>query len=226
MRLQRFVLELRPGVRGRVGNARLDDARAQPLEIGHPGLRCIAALGHASVADSGRLPEQPNREPVQARLGNRPLGQHGPHEGHVLDAPGHGARRCRASARAGRRRPSESDPTATSAPRPRRRPKEGGSNSRCRCRARARRARRRVLPRNRTTSRRSFAPDAPGCGRSRTTRSGRGRPRRIRAGASCRRGRRRRRGAAERPSRCAPGRGRHRGPSHRSYGSRPCRRDP
>ena len=68
MRLQRLVLELRPGVRARVGDARLDDARAQPLEIGHPGLRRVAPLGLASVADPGRLPEQADREPGEARL--------------------------------------------------------------------------------------------------------------------------------------------------------------
>ena len=73
---------------------------------------------------------------------------------------------------------------------------------------------------------RRLAPDASGCGTCRTTRSGRGRPRRTRAGASCRRGRRRRRAAAGRRSRSARGRGPRRGPSRRSCGSRPCRRDP
>ena len=73
MRLQRFVLELRPGVRRRVGDARLDDARAQPLEIGHPRLRCVAALGYASVADPGACRSSPTRA-RRARLGNRPLG--------------------------------------------------------------------------------------------------------------------------------------------------------
>ena len=66
VRLQRLVLELRPGVRGGVGDTRLDHAGAESLEVGDPCLRGVGVLGLPSVADPGRLPQQPDRQPREA----------------------------------------------------------------------------------------------------------------------------------------------------------------
>ena len=59
------MLELRPRVRTRLRDARLDDARAEALEIRDPGLRGVARLDLAAVADARRLPQQAYREPVE-----------------------------------------------------------------------------------------------------------------------------------------------------------------
>ena len=133
---------------------------------------------------------------------------------------------CRASGRAGRRRPSGSRPSATSGRRSRRRPREAGSSSRCPSRSRGRRARRRVPPRCPSSSRRSSSPAARGCARCRTTRSGRARSRRTRAGSPCRRRPPRRGRPCPRRWRPARGRARRRGASRTSSGSRPCRSGP
>ena len=63
MRLQRLVLELRPGVRARVRHTRLDDPRPEALEIRDPRLRRVRALGLAAVADLGRLAQHSDGEP-------------------------------------------------------------------------------------------------------------------------------------------------------------------
>ena len=142
----------------RRGNRRLDDAGAEPLEVGDPRLGRVARLGLAAVAEVGRLSEQPDREPVEARLGHRPAGQHRPEQRDVRHRPPH--RPDRVERRAEREDAVERQraPAATSARPCRTRPTGAGSSSPCRCRARGRRARPRAPPRCRPTSRRSSCP--------------------------------------------------------------------
>ena len=68
VREPRLVLEQRPGVGGRIGETRLDDVGAKPLEIRDIGLGEIAGLGLAPVTDPRRLAQQPDRQALEARF--------------------------------------------------------------------------------------------------------------------------------------------------------------
>ncbi len=70
-------------------NLRLDDAGAQPLEIAHPALGRVAPFDLTAVGQVRRCPEESDCEPFEPRGWQGALGQHRPHEGDVLDAPGH-----------------------------------------------------------------------------------------------------------------------------------------
>ena len=154
MRLRGLVLEQRPRVRRRLGHAGLDDARAQPFELSDPPLGGVAALGRTAVADPGRLPKQADRQPGERGSRNRPAVRTD-HISATSATSAPSARRCRASGRAGTRRPSGSAPTATSARRSRSTPTAAGSSNPCRCRARGRRGRPPARQRFRSTSLRS-----------------------------------------------------------------------
>ena len=227
MRLLRLVQELRPGVRGRVREARLDDARAEPLEVGDPRLGEVARLGRAAVADLRRLPQEPDREPVEPRLGHRP----------VRRAPTRGARRRRPCVAIG--------PTVSSVG-------QSGKTPSSRDHAPARlqpdgAARGRGKPDRAAGVRADPEVDEPG-GERRGVAGARaaGRlprlervvhrpehlvlaehaPRELGQVRPCRRRRRRRPRPGRPPSRSARGRGRRRGASRTSSGPRPCRSGP
>ena len=169
MALDGLVEEQRPHVAARGGHLGLDDARAEPLEIGHPGVGRVARLGLPPVADLGRPPQKPDRQPVEPGLRHGEARKHRPEQRARPRRCGPSARPCRASGRAGRRRRAAGGPSAASGPPSRRRPTAAGSSSRCRCRARGRRARRRAPRRSRPTSRRWSSRDGAGCARRRTT---------------------------------------------------------
>ena len=89
MRLRGLVLELRPGVRRRLRHACLDDACAQPLELGDPRLGGVAR----SVARPSPIPGgcriRPTVSPARRGSGHGPSGQHRPHQRDVRDAARH-----------------------------------------------------------------------------------------------------------------------------------------
>ena len=93
--------EERPRVVGRLGHLRLDDARAELLEPLDVLLRG-AVLGRRRAADRRRLRQQADGEPGEARLGNRRLREHRPHERDVLDACAPSGRRCRSVGQSGK----------------------------------------------------------------------------------------------------------------------------
>ena len=93
MRLAGLVLEEGPRVRGGLRHARLDDARAEPLELVDPALGLVARLRRASVPDLRRLAEQPDRQPGETRLRDVAPRQHRPERGDVRDRARHRADR-------------------------------------------------------------------------------------------------------------------------------------
>ena len=89
MALDGLVEEERPHVAARRRHLGLDHARAEPLEIRHPGVGRVARLGLAPVADLGRAPQEPDRQPLEPRLRHGEARQHRPEQRDVLDAPPH-----------------------------------------------------------------------------------------------------------------------------------------
>ncbi len=88
MGLGRLVEEERPGIAGRLRDRRLDDSRAELLEL-RDVLLGRAVLRSGRPADRGWPREQADRQPVQARLGRRPAGERGPHERDIRNARPH-----------------------------------------------------------------------------------------------------------------------------------------
>ena len=160
---------------------RLDDPRAEPLEVGDPCLGRVARLGLAAVAEIGRPPKQADRDPVEPRLGDGTPGEHRPEEGDVLHRPPHRPDRVQ-------RRAEGEDAVERHVPPARLQPDGAAGGRREPDRApgvgadrRGRRALRRAPPRCRTTSHRSSSPDGAGCAPFRTTGWRRARSRRTRA---------------------------------------------
>ena len=185
----------------RRGIARLDDARPEPLELGDPGLGGVARLGLTPVADLRRAAQEPDREPVEPRLGNGRAGKHRPEQSPRPRRSAPSARRCRVTGRAGRRRRAAGGPSRGFSPTV----PQAADGSRIEQPV--------SVPSPRSTSPAASAAalpptsrpsSCPGCervvARCRTTGSLRARPRRTRAGSPCRPPPRRRRGRAGRRS--------------------------
>ena len=211
---------------GGPGIVRLDDAGAELLEAADPRIGGVARLRLPAVAEDRRAAQEPDDEPVEARLGDRAPGEHRPERRGIRDGAGERADRVE-------RRAQRVDAVDRDRPEPCLQPDElargGGQPDRAaRVRADPEVAEagrdRRGVPARRAARRPARA--GRGCARCRSTRSRRGRPRRTRRGSPCRGSSRPRRARAGRPSRGASGRGRRRRASRTSSGSRPCRSDP
>ena len=138
MRLGRLVEEERPGVGGRLGDLRLDDASRRAPRAARRTRRPRRSAG------------APDRRPTAAASASRCAARRGaapargapredrPHQRDVLRPSAPSGRPCRTSGRADTRRRRGCGPSSASGRRRRSTTRAAGSSSPCRCRDRAR----------------------------------------------------------------------------------------
>ena len=206
VRLGRLVEEERPRVVGRLGDLRLDDARAELPRAARRTARPRGSRGSAGPPTDGGLVSRPTVSPARRGSGTGAAGEHRPHERDVGDAS------CAIGPTVSKRRAEREDAVDRDAAPARLQADDAAARRGQPDRAAGVGAEAEVAEpggeRRGVAARRAAGRAArvrAGSGPCRTTGSGSSRPRRTRAGSPCRRRPRRRRRAARPPARCASG---------------------